>query len=110
MHRARSPRATRARSRATCATRGALADETKHRQARYEGSFRQRRGSVMAELRAHDSVAVADLDRDALGLARRDGLAEIAGTTAQLPAGQRRRLSRRGACEEVAQQVVARRR
>lgn len=73
----------------SCATRGALPDETKHRQPRYEGSFRQRRGNVMAELRAHDSVAVADLDGDALASLVRDGLAELTGTTAQLPAGQR---------------------
>jgi A/G-specific adenine glycosylase len=74
---------------ASCATRGTLADETKHRQPRYEGSFRQRRGNVMAELRAHDSVAVAELDADALASLVRDGLAELVGTTAQLPAGQR---------------------
>ena len=63
---ARDPRCARCPIAATCATRGALADETRHRQARYEGSFRQRRGIVMAELRAHDTVAVAALDRDAL--------------------------------------------
>ncbi len=74
---------------ASCATRGALPGETKHRQPRYEGSFRQRRGNVMAELRAHDSVAVADLDPEALASLVRDGLAELAGPTAQLPAGQR---------------------
>ena len=34
-----------------CATKGPLPNETKHRQAAYEGSFRQRRGNVMARLR-----------------------------------------------------------
>ena len=33
-----------------CATRGPLADETRHRQAAYEGSFRQRRGIVIARV------------------------------------------------------------
>lgn len=72
-----------------CATRGALAGETKHRQARYEGSFRQRRGGVMAQLRAHDAVAVATLDPEALQSLVRDGLAEVTGTQAHLPAVSR---------------------
>ena len=52
---AREPRVRSLPDRARRARRAARScDETKHRQARYEGSFRQRRGSVMAELRAHD--------------------------------------------------------
>ena len=85
---AREPSCARCPITATCATRGALGDETKHRQARYEGSFRQRRGIVMAELRAHDTVALAALDRDALDSLVRDGLAEITDATAHLPLTQ----------------------
>jgi A/G-specific adenine glycosylase len=68
-----------------CATRGVLDDETRHRQSRYEGSFRQRRGQVLAALRAADRVAVESLDREALASLVADGLAEIDGATAQLP-------------------------
>jgi A/G-specific adenine glycosylase len=68
-----------------CATRGALAEETKHRQSPYNGSFRQRRGQVLAELRARDSVAVDAVDAEALGSLVRDGLAEVTGATAHLP-------------------------
>ena len=48
---ARQPACERCPIARRCATRGELAGETRHRQARYEGSFRQRRGRVMAELR-----------------------------------------------------------
>jgi A/G-specific adenine glycosylase len=85
---AREPSCAHCPITATCVTRGALGDETKHRQARYEGSFRQRRGIVMAELRAHDTVALAALDRDALDSLVRDGLAEITDATAHLPLTQ----------------------
>jgi hypothetical protein len=67
-----------------CGTRGALPHEaTRARQARYAGSFRQRRGEVMAKLRV-GRVAVADLDRAALDSLVADGLAEEAGGGARL--------------------------
>jgi A/G-specific adenine glycosylase len=60
-----------------CATRGARADERSSRQPRYEGSFRQRRGRVMARLRAGEAVDVRSLDADALASLVDDGLAVI---------------------------------
>ncbi len=83
---ARKPACDRCPIARRCATRGELTGETRHRQARYEGSFRQRRGRVMAQLRAHDEVPLADLDREALDTLVRDGLAEITGAHAHLPA------------------------
>ncbi len=68
-----------------CATRGPLDDETRHRQARFEGSFRQRRGQVMARLRSESPIAVAELDGAALDSLVTDGLAVVTGTTATLP-------------------------
>jgi A/G-specific adenine glycosylase len=68
-----------------CATRGALAHEaTRPRQAPFAGSFRQRRGVVMARLRA-GPAPVAELDHAALASLVEDGLAERAGRTARLP-------------------------
>ena len=67
-----------------CATRGRLAFETKHRQKRYEGSFRQRRGVVLAELR-RGPVRAAALDGEALASLLDDGLAEITRGRAHLP-------------------------
>ena len=54
------------------------------RQPAYEGSFRQRRGRVLAELRAgaHPS---ADLDAAALATLVQDGLATLDGALARLP-------------------------
>jgi A/G-specific adenine glycosylase len=54
------------------------------RQAAYEGSFRQRRGRVLAQLRAgpHPSVA---LDSAALAALVEDGLAVLDGPLARLP-------------------------
>jgi A/G-specific adenine glycosylase len=68
-----------------CTTRGVLADETRHRQSPYEGSFRQRRGRVLAALRAGDVVDVDALDGEALASLVADGLAEIDGSMARLP-------------------------
>ena len=84
---ARKPACERCPIARRCVTRGELAGETRHRQARYEGSFRQRRGRVLAALRAHDDVAIADLDPEALDALVRDGLAEVTGARAHLPAG-----------------------
>jgi A/G-specific adenine glycosylase len=68
-----------------CATRGALPHEAaRPRQGTFAGSFRQRRGEVMARLRAGPAPA-DQLDRAALASLVADGLAEHAGTTARLP-------------------------
>lgn len=74
--------------RAQCATRGTLTGETKHRQARYEGSFRQRRGNVMARLR-EGSVPAAELDGEVLASLLDDGLAEVTRGRARLPGSSR---------------------
>ena len=54
------------------------------RQPRYEGSFRQRRGVVLAALRS-GPVAVAELDGAALEGLVADGLAVVDGSAARLP-------------------------
>ena len=68
-----------------CAARGPLDDETRHTQKPFEGSFRQRRGTVMARLRAEPRVAVDELDGEALSSLVADGLAVITGSSATLP-------------------------
>lgn len=82
---ARTPACDRCPLAVRCATRGPLADETRTRQQPYEGSFRQARGRVLARLRAGD-VPVDELDRAALGSLVADGLAQVTGTVAHLPA------------------------
>jgi A/G-specific adenine glycosylase len=82
--RPRSPGCPVCPLRRRCATRGALPDETRHRQAPFAGSFRQRRGAVMARLRT-GPVAVRELDADALSSLVDDGLAVVARGTASLP-------------------------
>lgn len=83
--RARDPRCRECPLRRGCATRGPLTGEVRARQAPFEGSFRQRRGQVMARLRAADTVAVADLDADALASLVADGLAVVRRGRASLP-------------------------
>jgi A/G-specific adenine glycosylase len=83
--RPRSPACGDCPLRRRCATRGPLVDETRHRQKPFEGSFRQRRGRVMARLRAEPSVAVDDLDPEALRSLVADGLAVVTGGAAGLP-------------------------
>jgi A/G-specific adenine glycosylase len=68
----------------SCATRGTLDGETKRRQGRYEGSFRQRRGTVMARLR-DGSTPTLELDGEALASLLDDGLAEVTRGRAHLP-------------------------
>ena len=86
---------------------GALADETQHRQAQFEGSFRQRRGIVMARLRAGRCRA-DELDGEALASLLDDGLAEVTrrprATYPLTLARVRVRTTCRGSCAE---QVVA---
>ncbi len=81
---ARTPSCDRCPIRDECTTRGALAGETKHHQARYEGSFRQRRGDVMARLR-EGSVRTNELDGEVLASLLDDGLAEVTRGRAHLP-------------------------
>jgi len=81
------PRATRCDEcplRPRCATRGPLDDETRSRQAPFTGSFRQRRGEVLARLRA-GAAPVMELDTEALASLVDDGLAVADGTRARLP-------------------------
>jgi A/G-specific adenine glycosylase len=68
-----------------CTARGALIDETRTRQGRFEGSFRQRRGRVLHRLRDATTVAQAELDPDALASLVADGLATVDGDLARLP-------------------------
>ena len=67
-----------------CATRGPLPDERRSRQAAFAGSFREKRGIVLAALRA-GPTPVAGLDAEALASLVADGLAEVRGATASLP-------------------------
>ncbi len=67
-----------------CAARGPLADESRRRQPPYAGSFRQRRGSVLARLR-EGPVAAGELDGEALASLLDDGLAEVSRGRAHLP-------------------------
>jgi A/G-specific adenine glycosylase len=82
--RPRDPRCRECPLRRRCTTRGALPDETRHRQAPFAGSFRQRRGEVLARLR-EGSVPARELDADALASLVSDGLAVVARGRATLP-------------------------
>ncbi len=68
-----------------CATHGPLPDELITRQPAFEGSFRQRRGIVMARLRAEQRAAIAELDAEALASLVSDGLAVVVDSEASLP-------------------------
>ena len=83
--RPRVPACTGCPLRRRCSTRGPLDDETRHRQAAFAGSFRQRRGRVMARLRSEPSVALGQLDAEALTSLVADGLAVVVDGTAALP-------------------------
>lgn len=83
--RAREPRCDECPLRRRCATRGVLDGERRSRQGRFEGSFRQRRGRVMARLRAGKHVDARELDRDALASLVDDGLAVVDDAVARLP-------------------------
>jgi A/G-specific adenine glycosylase len=68
-----------------CATQGVLDEPTPRRaQAPFEGSFRQRRGMVLARLRG-GPTPIALLDAKALRSLVADGLAALEGETARLP-------------------------
>lgn len=71
-----------------CTSRGPLEGETRHRQGAFAGSFRQRRGQMLAMLRGAPTVRVDALDaqqREALDSLVADGLAVIDGRAARLP-------------------------
>jgi len=82
--RSRAPECGRCPLVTDCATCGTHERETRHRQGRYEGSFRQRRGDVMAQLRK-GSVATSDVDGEVLASLLDDGLAEVTRGRAHLP-------------------------
>ena len=68
-----------------CASHGPRPSEVRSRQRAFAGSFRERRGRVMARLRRGTPVPVADLDADALASLVTDGLAVVARDHAALP-------------------------
>jgi A/G-specific adenine glycosylase len=83
--RVRDPRCDECPLLPRCATRGTLEGETRGaRQSRFDGSFRQRRGRVLATLRTAPAD-VASVDREALDSLVADGLARVDGTLARLP-------------------------
>lgn len=80
----RTPRCDECPLFASCATRGPLDGEVRRRQAPFKGSFRERRGRVMAALR-DGPTAVGDLDPEALDSLVDDGLARVVRGKARLP-------------------------
>lgn len=83
--RPRAPRCTECPLGRRCTTRGALPHEAaRPKQPAFAGSFRQRRGQVMAQLRAAPAE-VTDLDAAALESLVEDGLAESTDGIAHLP-------------------------
>jgi len=92
--RPRDPRCPECPLQPGCATAGVVASAgpaaadpalgRRPRQAAYEGSFRQRRGQVLAELRAGPRPS-AELDVAALASLLEDGLAALDGPLARLP-------------------------
>jgi A/G-specific adenine glycosylase len=82
--RPRDPRCDACPLEPRCATRGPLAGEARRPPVPYAGSFRERRGAVMAALR-DGSAAVDQLDGDALASLVRDGLAVVTHGRARLP-------------------------
>jgi A/G-specific adenine glycosylase len=79
------PRCRECPLRRRCATKGELPHEAERpRQAAFDGSFRQRRGVVLARLRA-GQTPVELLDGDALASLVRDGLAAVDVGLARLP-------------------------
>lgn len=82
--RARDPQCGACPLRRRCATRGPLPGEGTRRQGAFRGSFRERRGRVMAVLRA-GPTPTTDLDPEALASLVADGLAVVRGGQARLP-------------------------
>jgi A/G-specific adenine glycosylase len=73
---ARTPRCSDCPLRRRCASKGVMPNERKRQQAQFAGSFRQRRGIVMAQLRMQATLADS-LDEEALQSLVADGLAEV---------------------------------
>jgi A/G-specific adenine glycosylase len=106
--RPRDPKCSECPLRNQCASRGARADEQRRVAPRYEGSFRQRRGEVLARLRA-GTAENKELDTRALASLVEDGLAEITNGTARLPRAHEaatQLTGRRAHREKVPQQRV----
>ena len=82
--RPRDPRCPECPLRPACVARGPLPDDRRSRQAPFAGSFRERRGKVMARLR-DGSVRATEVDADALASLVTDGLAVVEAGTASLP-------------------------
>jgi A/G-specific adenine glycosylase len=82
--RPRDPRCADCPLRSRCATKGALPDERRATPPPFEGSFRQRRGAVLARLR-EGPVRAAEVDGDALASLVTDGLAVVSRGRARLP-------------------------
>jgi A/G-specific adenine glycosylase len=80
----RAPRCDQCPLYSTCATRGRRPDERATRSPTYAGSMRQRRGDLLARLRAESHVAIAQLDAEALATLVADGLVFSDGTAASL--------------------------
>ncbi len=83
--RPRNPDCSSCPLRRRCIARGPLPHEaTRPKQARFAGSFRERRGAVMARLRVGPTAAT-ELDAAALESLLADGLAEAVDGIARLP-------------------------
>ena len=86
--RPRAPRCPECPLESGCATAAGTSPDPalgrRPRQPAYEGSFRQRRGRVLAELRDGPRPS-AGLDPDALAALVEDGLATLDGPLARLP-------------------------
>ncbi len=82
--RPRTPRCDECPLQHGCVARGPLERERRSVPGRFEGSFRQRRGRVLAALRTGPTDATA-LDASALSSLVADGLATVDGATASLP-------------------------
>jgi len=82
--RPRAPRCSECPLRRRCVTRGPLPEARRSRQAPFAGSFRQRRGEVMARLRV-ESACAGELDAEALASLVADGLAVVRRGRARLP-------------------------
>ncbi len=84
--RPRAPRCGECPLRRRCATRGERPDEPRSRQPAFAGSFRQRRGLVMARLQPTTTAPSRwTLDAEALASLVTDGLAVVHGRRAALP-------------------------
>lgn len=82
---AREPGCAGCPLRRRCSTRGVGDFERRRTQAPYAGSFRQRRGAVLARLRERGVAALDAFDRAVVASLERDGLVEVCGDDVRLP-------------------------